>query len=88
MESEAQSQAEDFGETLNQDVTGLVVEWLILLSLCKVFYFPEKRTQGSFRLDRRKIMRLMKHWCRLPREVVDVPSLETAKLRLDRALST
>lgn len=63
MESEAQSQAEDFGEALNQDVTGLVVEWLILLSLCKVFYFPEKRTQGSFRLDRRKIMRLMKHWC-------------------------
>ena len=29
----------------------------------------------------------MKHWNRLPREVVDAPSLETFKARLDRALS-
>jgi len=29
----------------------------------------------------------MKHWSRLPREVVDAPSLETLKARLDRALS-
>jgi len=28
-----------------------------------------------------------KHWNRLPSEVVDAPSLETLKVRLDRALS-
>ena len=46
--------------------------------------------RGRFRLDiRRKLftIRLAKHWHRLPREVVDVPSLEALKVRLDRALS-
>ena len=33
-------------------------------------------------------MRAVKHWTRLPREVVDAPSLETFKARLDGALST
>jgi len=32
-------------------------------------------------------MRVMKHWHRLPREVVDASSLETFKIRLNRALS-
>jgi len=32
-------------------------------------------------------LRVVKHWHRLPREVVDVPSLETFKARLDGALS-
>jgi len=32
-------------------------------------------------------MRVVKHWTRLSREVVEAPSLETFKARLDRALS-
>ncbi|KFQ11051.1 hypothetical protein N329_11920, partial [Haliaeetus albicilla] len=45
-----------------------------------------KLKDGRFRLDIRKkifIMRVVKLWRRLPREVVDVPSLETFKVRLD-----
>jgi len=33
-------------------------------------------------------MRVVKHWHRLPREVVVAPSLETLKARLDGALSS
>ncbi|KFM04328.1 hypothetical protein AS27_05161, partial [Aptenodytes forsteri] len=45
---------------------------------------------GRFRLGIRKkyfTLRLGKHWNRLPREVVDAPSLETFQVRLDGALS-
>ena len=31
--------------------------------------------------------RVVTHWNRLPKQVVDAPSLETLKVRLDRALS-
>jgi len=49
-----------------------------------------KLKAGRFRLDIRKkffIMRVVKHWNRLPREAVDAPSLEVLKATLDGALS-
>ena len=46
--------------------------------------------QGRLRLDIRRFFtqRAMLHWNRLPREVVDAPSLEAFKARLDVALSS
>ena len=50
-----------------------------------------KLKEGRFRRDIRKrsfTVRLVRHWHRLPRDVVSAPSLETFKAGLDQALGS
>jgi len=50
-----------------------------------------KLREARFRLDIKKkffTIRVVKSWNRLPREVVDAPSLGTSQARLDGALSS
>ena len=49
-----------------------------------------KLEEGRFRLEIRKnfcTVRVERHWNRLPSEVVDAPSLEAFKARLDGSVS-
>ncbi|KFU89882.1 hypothetical protein M959_08241, partial [Chaetura pelagica] len=48
-----------------------------------------KLKEGRFRLDIRKkffTMRVVRHWNRLPGDIVEAPSLEMFKAGLDEAL--
>jgi len=50
-----------------------------------------KQQKGRFRLYIRMkffTIKVVRHWSRLPREVVDAPLLNVFKVRLDGALST
>jgi len=50
-----------------------------------------KLRERRFRLEIRKrffTTQVVRRWHRLPRAVVEAPSLETFKIRLDQALST
>jgi len=50
-----------------------------------------KLKERRFRLDIRKkssTVRVVRHWHRLPRDVVDAPSMETFKARLIRPWAT
>ncbi|KFW79072.1 hypothetical protein N305_02261, partial [Manacus vitellinus] len=49
-----------------------------------------KLKEGRLKLDVRRTfftVKVVRHWNRLPSEVVDAPSLEVFKARLDGALS-
>ncbi|KFQ05138.1 hypothetical protein N330_04673, partial [Leptosomus discolor] len=49
-----------------------------------------KVKEGRFRLDIRMMvfmMRVVRHWSRIPGEVTEAPSLEVSKVRLDGTLS-
>jgi len=62
---------------------------LVIYTIKNKQFFIFKLEEDRFKLDIRKksfTVRVLRHWNRLPRDVLDAPSLETFKARLDKAL--
>lgn len=54
------------------------------------YIIPEDEGEGKFSLDTRRkffIVWVVRHWNRLPREIMDAPTLAMVTARLDGALS-
>ena len=56
-------------------------------SLTRTRKIPEQNREGSYEERLREQGMVVSHWNRLPREAVDITSLEVFNARLDGALS-